>query len=306
MKKEFNLQVSNDTILKGYIFEPSTESKAIIQICHGMAEHIERYIDFMTFLCDNSYTVIGYDQRGHGKTAGSIENCGYMDDSNNIDVLVTDVHKVISFMKENYPNQKIYLFGHSMGSFVSQRYVELYNSEIDGLILSGSSLNDNLFIKLGNIFASIITKIKGRRYISKFINNLSLGSYNKKFKPNKTSVDWLSRNDENNINYENDEFCGKIFSVSFFKDLTNTFLLISKDIELIDNSLPIYIMSGDNDPVGNFGKGTTLLFNKLKSIGVQDLTLELYKDGRHEMLNEINKEEVYDNILEWLKKHNKE
>lgn len=303
MKKEFNLQVSNDTTLKGYIFEPSIQSKAIIQICHGMAEHIDRYLDFMTFLSDNGYTVIGYDQRGHGKTAGTIENCGYMDDSNNIDVLVNDVHKVIIYMKDNYPNQKIYLFGHSMGSFVSQRYAELYNNEIDGLILSGSSLNDNLFIKLGNILASIITKIKGRKYISKLINNLSLGSYNKKFKPNKTSVDWLSRNDENNLNYEKDEFCGKIFSVSFFKDLTNTFLLISKDIELIDNSLPIYIMSGDNDPVGNYGKGTTLLFTKLKAIGVQDLTLKLYKDGRHEMLNEINKEEVYKNILDWLKKH---
>lgn len=303
MKRDFNLQVSNDTILKGYLYEPTTEAKGIIQICHGMAEHIGRYDNFMNFLCDNGYVVVGYDQRGHGMTAGSVENCGYMSDSDNIEVLVEDVHKVVEHIKNAYPEKNIYLFGHSMGSFVSQRYVELYNNEISGLILSGSSYNDGLIIKLGNILASMITKSKGRKHISRFINNLSLGSYNKKFKPAKTSVDWLSRDNENNVKYENDEYCGMIFTVSYFKDLTNCFKLIAKDLELINNKLPIYIMSGDNDPVGNFGKGTTLLFTKLKKVGISDLTLKLYKDGRHEMLNEINKEEVYKNILEWVTNH---
>lgn len=303
MKRDFNLQVSNDVILKGYLYEPTTEAKGIIQICHGMAEHIGRYDNFMNFLCDNGYIVVGYDQRGHGMTAGSVENCGYMSDSDNIEVLVEDVHKVVKHIKNAYPEKNIYLFGHSMGSFVSQRYVELYNNEISGLILSGSSYNDGLIIKLGNILASMITKSKGRKHISHFINNLSLGSYNKKFKPAKTSVDWLSRDNENNVKYENDEYCGMIFTVSYFKDLTNCFKLIAKDLELINNKLPIYIMSGDNDPVGNFGKGTTLLFTKLKKVGISDLTLKLYKDGRHEMLNEINKEEVYKNILEWVTNH---
>lgn len=303
MKKELNLQVTNEIILKGYIYEPVTEPKAIIQICHGMAEHIDRYDHFMNFLCDKGYIVIGYDQRGHGKTAGSVENCGYMDDSNNIDVLVQDIHKVVRFAKNAYPDKNIYLFGHSMGSFVSQRFVELYDNEINGLILSGSSFNDGFIIKIGNLLASLITKLKGRRHISKLINNLSLGSYNKKFEPAKTEVDWLSRDEENNIKYINDEYCGMIFSVSYFKDLTSTFSLIAKDLELINDDLPIYIMSGDNDPVGNFGKGTTLLFNKLQGVGIRDLTLKLYKDGRHEMLNEINKEEVYNNIIEWLEKH---
>ena len=241
MKRDFNLQVSNDVILKGYLYEPTTEAKGIIQICHGMAEHIGRYDNFMNFLCDNGYIVVGYDQRGHGMTAGSVENCGYMSDSDNIEVLVEDVHKVVEHIKNAYPEKNIYLFGHSMGSFVSQRYVELYNNEISGLILSGSSYNDGLIIKLGNILASMITKSKGRKHISHFINNLSLGSYNKKFKPAKTSVDWLSRDNENNVKYENDEYCGMIFTVSYFKDLTNCFKLIAKDLELINNKLPIYI-----------------------------------------------------------------
>lgn len=303
MKKDFSLQISNEITLYGYIYEPSTESKGVIQICHGMAEHIERYDEFMNYLCNNGYTVIGYDQRGHGKTAGCIENCGYMDDSNNIEVLISDVNRVNDYIRDNYPDQKIYLFGHSMGSFVSQRFAELYNGKIHGLILSGSSYNDNLLIKIGHLLASLITKIKGRRHISKLIHNLSLGSYNNKFKPTKTSADWLSRSHENNIKYENDEYCGMMFSVSFFKDFTETFSLIAKDLELIDSDLPIYIMSGDNDPVGDFGKGTALLFNKLKNSGISDLTLRLYKNGRHEMLNEVNKEEVYKDILEWIEKH---
>lgn len=303
MKKELNIQITNEITLKGYVYEPTGESKGVIQICHGMAEHIDRYDDFMNFLCCNGYTVVGYDQRGHGKTAGSLENCGYMDDNNNISVLISDVNRVNDFIRENYPAQNIYLLGHSMGSFVSQRFVELYNGKIHGLILSGSSYNDGLIIKLGHIISSIITKFKGRKHISKLMHNLSLGSYNKKFKPSKTPVDWLSRSYENNINYKNDEYCGMIFSVSYYKDITETFSLISKDLELIDNDLPILLISGQNDPVGDFGKGVATLFNKLKATGINDLTLKLYKNGRHEMLNEVNKEEVYDDVLKWLKKH---
>ena len=303
MKKEFELLVENQVTLKGFIYEPEQQIQGIVQICHGMAEHIKRYDDFMQYLCDNNFVVVGYDQRGHGMTAGSVENCGYMDDYDNIEVLVHDVHKVNQYIKELYPNLPIFLLGHSMGSFISQRYVELYDNEIDGLILSGSSYNDGFIIKMVNMLASLITKIKGRKHVSHLINNLSLGSYNKKFKNAKTEVDWLSREEGNNQKYVEDEYCGMIFSVSYFKDLTKTFTLICNDLELINNDLPIYIMSGDMDPVGEFGKGTTKLFNKLKGVGVTDLTLKLYKDGRHEMLNEINKDEVYANILQWILEH---
>ena len=281
MKKELQIPSTNETILKGFIYEPDTEAKGIVLICHGMAEHIQRYNKFMQFLCDNNYIVFGYDQRGHGQTAGSVENCGYMDDTDNIQALVYDLHIVIEYIKKDHENLPIYLFGHSMGSFISQRFVELYDKEINGLILSGSTFNEGLFINAGHALASIITKFKGRKHISKLINNLSLGSYNKAFKPNETSVDWLSRDKENNIKYEQDEYCGMIFSVSYFKDLTKSFKLIANDLELISNDLPIYIMSGDNDPVGNFGKGTTKLYNKLKCdiIGHFDLITKYNADG---------------------------
>lgn len=303
MKTEFNLQLTAEITLKGYIYISSGEAKGIVIICHGMAEHIGRYDEFMNYLSNEGYIVVGYDQRGHGKTAGSIEACGYMDDEDNFEALVNDLYKVNSYIKEQYPNLPVFLLGHSMGSFVSQRYIELYGNTLNGLILSGSSFNQGLFITLGNLLAAIITKLKGRKYISNFINDLSLGSYNNKFEPAVTGVEWLSRDENNNLKYVEDEYCGMTFSVSYFKDLTKGFKTIKKNLELINNDLPIYIFSGDADPVGDFGKGTTLLYTKLKKIGVKDITLKLYKEGRHEMLNEINKHEVYENILEWLNKH---
>lgn len=305
MRKEFNLQITTETILYGYIDEPldKDNAKGVVFICHGMAETIERYLDFMSYLSNNGYIVVGYNQRGHGKTAGNVNNLGYMDDYDNFNVLVEDLHFVNQFIKNTYPGKLIYLFGHSMGSFISERYIELYNDDIDGLILSGSALNTGIKYSIGHTLASIITKIKGRKHKSNFINSLSLGSYNKKFKPAKTSVDWLSRDNDNNVKYENDEYCGNIHSVSFFKDLTNGFKNINKDFGLVNSNLPIFIISGANDPVGEFGKSTTKLYKKYKNIGIKDLTLKLYTDARHELLNEINKEEVYTDILEWINAH---
>lgn len=304
MKKEFKFPATNKINLIGSIYEPLTSPKGIILICHGMAEHISRYNEFMEFLSNNGYIAVGYDQRGHGETAGSPDKCGYWDKNDNLEVLINDLHKVVIHLKKAFENLPIFLIGHSMGSFVSQRYIELFNDGLTGVILSGSSYNKKAFIFVGNKVASIITKIKGRDYKSKLLDNLAFGSYNKAFDNTKTNVDWLSRSEENNINYSNDEYCGMIFSASYFKDFSNTLRLITKNLELIDNNLPIYITSGDKDPVGNFGKGTTLLFNKLKQKGIKDLTLKLYKDARHEILQEINKEEVMKDMLSWIEKHN--
>lgn len=303
MRKEFSLTSTKNVTLYGYITEPEGNVKGVVQICHGMAEHIERYFDFMDFLSNNGYIVVGYNQRGHGKTAGSVEKQGYMDDEDNFDILVQDVHIVHEYVKKLYPNMIYYQFGHSMGSFVSQRYTELYGNEIDGLILCGSSFNKGLSINLGYLIASLITSIKGREYKSMFVDNVAFGSYNKKFKPNKTNVDWLSRDHESNLKYIDDEYCGAIFSVSYFKDLSHGFKQITKNFNLMRKDLPVLIISGDADPVGNYGKGTTKLYKNFKKQGVTDVTLKLYKDARHELLNEINKEEVANDVLVWLNNH---
>ncbi len=303
MKKEFEICASKNVTLYGYIFEPVSDVKGIVQICHGMAEHIERYFDFMTFLSNNGYIVVGYNQRGHGKTAGSPDKCGYMDDEDNFHILVDDVHLVNNYIKSIYKNKIHYLFGHSMGSFVSQRYLEIYNDEVDGCILCGSSYNKGFIVNVGYKVAKIITKFKGCEYRSSLMDSLAFGSYNKKIKPCLTAFDWLSRDNENNMKYVNDEYCGMIFSVSYFKDLMKGFKVITKNMKNIKKDIPILVISGDADPVGNYGKGTTKLYNNLKKCKINDVTLKLYKDARHELLNETNKEEVYYDVLSWIDNH---
>lgn len=301
-KQDYELSVSEGYVLKGHIWE-ADDAKAVIMLCHGMAEHIERYDDFASFLANHGYIVVGYDQRGHGKTAGSVENLGYMSDDDNFKALVDDLHKTNEMIKEKYPNMKVFLFGHSMGSFVSQRYIQLYSDTIDGVILSGSALNKGLLFKVGYKLARRICKKHGRKYHSELMNNMSFGSYNKKFKPNRTDYDWLSVNEENVDKYIADPYCGTLFTVSFFMDMINLFNVMCKEFDKVRKDLPIYIMSGDKDPVGSFGKATTNLYKEYKKNGVEDVELKLYPGGRHEMLNEVNKEEVYNNVLNWVNAH---
>ena len=303
MKKiDYELPVSEGYVLKGHIWE-NESPKAVVMLCHGMAEHIARYDDFATFLANNGYIVVGYDQRGHGATAGSVENLGYMSDNDNFVALVEDLHETNKMVKEKYPNLKIFLLGHSMGSFVSQRYIQLYSDTIDGVILSGSALNKGLLFKVGYKLAKHICKKHGRKYHSELMNNMSFGSYNKKFKPNRTEYDWLSRNEENVNKYIADPYCGTLFTVSFFMDMIHLFLIMGPDFANVRKDLPIYIMSGEMDPVGSMGKATKKLAEEYKKNGVSDVELKLYPEGRHEMLNEINREEVYQNVLNWINKH---
>lgn len=305
IEKEFITQSDSSLPLIGKVIEPTPieETKAIILICHGMAEHIGRYDSFMSFLTNHSYICVAYDQRGHGKTAGSVDKCGYMDDVDNFEALVQDLHTVFLHIKHDYPKYPVILFGHSMGSFVSERYVQLYGDTLDGVILSGSSLNKGFYYSFARKLTSIITKMKGRTYKSPFVHHSSFTSFNKKFRPNTTSVDWLSKDMENNKAYEKDEYCGNVFSVSYYKDLTNGFKTILDNFELVPNLLPIYIMSGQEDPVGKFSKGPIALQKKYLHVGVHDVSLKLYPTGRHEMLNETNKDEVYQDILTWLDNH---
>lgn len=300
MSKQYIYVTKDDVKLYGDEYEPQGEVKAVLLIVHGMAEHRKRYADFANFLADNGIKVYAYDQRGHGQTAGSLDNVGYMSDVDNFKALVEDVNSVILDIKEKNPGKKVFLLGHSMGSFISQRYSELYGSNVDGVILSGTNYVKGALFRMGRVIASIITSCKGRKYRSKFLDNLSFGSYNKKFKPNRTTYDWLSVNEENVDKYIADEYCGTLFTCSFFKDLLQGFKDISSDVDLIRSDLPIYLIAGSLDPVGNASKGPKKLFKEYGKKGIKDLEIKLYEGKRHEILNEDNKQEVYEDVYNWL------
>ncbi|AYE35408.1 alpha/beta hydrolase [Clostridium septicum] len=279
------------------------EVKGIIQIAHGMTETALRYDYFAKKLTKEGYIVYAHDHRGHGDTAKSKENLGYVADDEGFYWMVNDIKELNDIIKKENPNKKVVLFGHSMGSFLSQRYFQLYGDKIDGLILSGSNGRPKNITKLGILVAKLEMTIKGRKAKSRLMDKLSFGDFNNNFKPNRSNYDWLCSVEEEVDKYIQDEKCGFICSTSFYYDLIRGLWDIHKEENLngVPKNKPVYIFSGDKDPVGYFGVGVKNLYETLKRNGVSDIEYKLYENGRHEMLNEKNKDEVILDIIDWIK-----
>ena len=302
MRENFKFKDSDGIELNVYKWIPKDEKIGIVQIYHGMTENVLRYDEFAEYLNDKGFIVYGHDHRGHGLTARTKEDLGYIADNEGFDWLVRDLYELISNAKQENKGLPIYLFGHSMGSFVSQRFVELHGKDIDGLILSGSNGEPTKLTPFGILISRLEIKLFGRKHTSKVMDKLSFGNFNKKFKPNRTPYDWLCSVDSEVDKYIANEHCGFVCSSSFYYDLLRGLKEIhnEKNFISIPNELPIYILAGDMDPVGFFGKGIMNLYEKLKNNGIKDVKYKLYKDKRHEILNEDNKEEVMNDISIWL------
>lgn len=299
-KDEGNLEI----FVNKWIPEENVKVKGIVQIAHGMAETSARYEWFASTLTNQGFIVYANDHRGHGQTAGTVSKLGDLG-KDGFNSMVENMHQLNEIIKEENPNLPIFLFGHSMGSFLTQRYICLYGSELKGVILSGSCGKQGIIIDIARLIAkreSVKIGVSGQ---SNKLDKLSFGSYNKSFKPNRTSFDWLSRDNKEVDKYIADPFCGTVFTAGFFYDFLGGLKSIADNSQInrVPKDLPIYIFSGDKDPVGKNGKGVLKLFKTYKEHGILDLTYKLYKDGRHEMLNEINKEEVSLDILKWINAH---
>ncbi|WOW67989.1 alpha/beta hydrolase [Clostridioides difficile] len=275
--------------------------KAVIQIAHGMAETAQRYETFAKVLTKNGYIVYTNDHRGHGKTAKIIENVGHLAEKEGFRCLVEDMYTLTNIIKKENEDLPIYLFGHSMGSFASQRYIMDYSNNLSGLILCGSNGKQGIILNLAHLIINREIKKYGRRSKSNKINNLIFGGEIIR-RNEKTKFDWLSRDKEQVEKYINDPFCGVVCSCGFFYDLVQGLKEIEdkENLKKVPLDIPIYIISGDKDPIGKNGKGVLRLRDRYIKLGVKDVTCKLYKDGRHELLNEINREEVFEDIICWL------
>ncbi|MDX5642445.1 alpha/beta hydrolase, partial [Clostridioides difficile] len=269
--------------------------KAVIQIAHGMAETAQRYETFAKVLTKNGYIVYINDHRGHGKTAKIIENVGHLAEKEGFRCLVEDMYTLTNIIKKENEDLPIYLFGHSMGSFASQRYIMDYSNNLSGLILCGSNGKQGIILNLAHLIINREIKKYGRRSKSNKINNLIFGGEIIR-RNEKTKFDWLSRDKEQVEKYINDPFCGVVCSCGFFYDLVQGLKEIEdkENLKKVPLDIPIYIISGDKDPIGKNGKGVLRLRDRYIKLGVKDVTCKLYKDGRHELLNEINREEVFE------------
>lgn len=281
---------------------PDAEPRAIVQIIHGIAEYIGRYDEFMSFLADNGIIAVGTDHLGHGKSIESEEQTGFFAYDNGWDYVVRDEEVLRLAMHENYPELPIIVFGHSMGSFMTRTLLIRYPDAFNAAIISGTGNQGAALVNGGLFMGNLVTGLRGAHHYSKFLNNLAFGSYNKIYDNPKTEYDWLSRDEANVQKYIDDPLCGFIPSCSLFRDMMTgvKFITSKKNLTAMNKDMPVYFMSGDMDPVGECGKGVQKAYNNFLEAGMKDVSIKLYPGGRHEMLNEINKDEVYADILAWI------
>lgn len=302
--EQFYFRGQEDLAIHTYKWVPEDGCmiKGVVQIAHGMAEEAYRYKRFASFLVENGYVVYINDHRGHGKSAETAEQLGHLAERRGFEYLVLDMHTLTCIIKDEYPGLPVFLFSHSMGSFATQEYIMHYGEHIDGAIISGSNGKQGIMLSIGAFIAAKEVKKKGRKAKSPLLDKLIFGKYNKPFQPNRTPFDWLSRDNDEVDKYIANPFCGTVFTAGFFDDFMGTLKYIEemKNIEQVPKDLPIYIFSGDRDPVGKNGKGVMKLVNTYKKVGLKQISYKLYPGGRHEMLNETNKEEVMQDVLDWI------
>lgn len=285
------------------IWDKVSEPKAVLQIFHGMAEHSGRYEVFAEFLNNKGIIVYADDHRGHGRTAENNGQLGYLGEHGFYNV-VEDEHIITKHIKEIHKELPIFIFAHSFGSFIGQEYITRYSKEITAIILSGSAKNHGVDIEAGLLVSSIQNKFCDNRKEAKFIDNFAFGGFNKNIENPPTKVAWLTRDEEEQKKYLEDKYCAFVPTIDFYKNLFDGFSkLYEKDkLEKINKELPILILSGDKDPVGKQGESVKSLYEQYKNLNIERVDIKLFVDARHELLNEINKEEVFDYIYDWFVK----
>lgn len=288
---------------------PEDEDSIIgaVQIVHGMAEHIERYDHFARFLNEKGFVVVGNDHRGHGKSLAFEGDTGIFAEKDGWDLVVNDVRKVTLQLKDQHRGLPLFLLSHSMGSFIARDYISRWGSDFNGVILSGTGNQPPSMIGILGFLVKIELFFRGLRHRSSFFNDLSFGSYNKPYGPEApTPFEWLSRDRQQVDLYVNDPLCGYICTTAHYRDLAEGLKRVcSPEIYgKIPKDLPVFLYSGDEDPVGGI-KGSLVrqVCENYRKAGLEDLSIQFNPGGRHESLNETNREEVYGIFLDWMMKH---
>lgn len=281
---------------------PEGVPRGIVQIAHGIAEHSRRYDAFASFLADNGFVVYANDHLGHGESINDESELGFFAENGGWEMAVEDMRKLHDLAVGEFPGIPYFLFGHSMGSFLARTYIIYFRSGLDGVILSGTGQQPMALVLGGKMLGKMEIKKNGAKYKSEMLNNLAFGKYNDGFDTPRTISDWLSRDEAEVDKYIEDPLCGYIPSASLFRDMMCGIEFISKarNVQRMNKSLPVYFMSGDADPVGENGKGVLRAYKSFLAAGMKDVTVKLYHEGRHEMLNELNRDEVFKDILNWL------
>ena len=301
----------------GKMWIPEGNIRAIVQISHGMAEHIERYGEFAEFLAGNGILVVGNDHMGHGKSVQSEDDLGYFaipvkgmsrkkrEQYSSSAQTVKDLLHITKIVKKHYPGVPYILLGHSMGSFLVRRYLMECGEEMDGAILMGTGHHSSKEVCMGRIVNKCISLIKGERYRSKILNRILFGAYNRRIENKTGKSDWVTSDEKKRTEYDNDKRCGFIFTMNGIEALLSTLHYIVKpeNIEKMPTNIKMMVLSGNDDPVGNYGEGVKKMYQEYVRHGISDISIKLYDECRHELLNEKIKDVVYKDIFDWIDEH---
>ncbi len=296
------LSRDKETEIVYYVYTPDCTPKAVFQIIHGMCGYMEKYEHFADYLCSKGMVVCGFDMRGHGKSAKNEDELGFFGSKKGYTYFKEDTEDLRLIMREKYKRLPYIVFGHSMGSLILRDYMTEYGNNIDGAILSGT-VGGKFPLKQGIAVSEFTSRFKGGKYRSEFLKKAVMKYFDMEF-PEKTKGAWLSRDTSVGEKNANDTMSKFYFTARGYNDLIRLYANVAREewANEVPKSLPVYIISGSDDPIGQRGEGVTAVYESLVDAEVNNITLKLYEGARHELVNEINKEEVFDDINEWCDK----
>lgn len=290
------------TKLNGLIWRPDGEPRAVFMIAHGMSEHIARYDEFARFLADHGIAVIGHDHLGHGGSVRTEHDYGFFAEKDGDRILLQDMRRVRRLAGTLFPDKPVFLLGHSMGSFFTRRYIAVFGSDLAGAVISGTGCitagqAEFLYKMTGGLI-----KAKGSHGYDTAVDMLVIGQYVMQFGNRKRPGSWLSRNRENAAAYAADPRCGFRFTLGAYHDFMHLLhdLALEKGFDTMPRDLPILMISGMEDPLGGYSKNVLKVYNRYIELGMNDMNIMLYPEDRHEILNETDRDIVYNDVLSWL------
>lgn len=304
MKNEFYFPSKDgNTEIHTIEWKPEGEVKAVLQMCHGMVEYIDRYDEFAQYLCERGFYVVGNDHLGHGKSIQSKAEYGFFHEKYGNACVVADMHTLRVRTAKKYPDVPYFMLGHSMGSIMLRQYIQMYGGGLSGALLLGVVAEQPpVALHFGRCLCRMIALVRGWHYRSKLVDKVVTGSFNKKYKPARTRADWVTSDMEKLDAYVADPLCSFVFTVNAYYHMLGGMLKMQKkeSVFMIPKTLPIVFAAGTDDPVGGYGKGVRRIYEKYKAAGIRDVTLRLYSGDRHELLNETDRKQVTQDLHHWM------
>lgn len=303
MKKEHFTYPSNDGVTQIHAIRwiPDGEVRAVLQISHGMVEYIDRYDEFAGYLAQNGILVTGNDHLGHGESVRSEEYYGFFAEKDGNQTLLRDIRRLQKLTRKEYPEAPYFLLGHSMGSFLARQYLCLHGEELAGAIIMGTGYQPRVMVRFGMGLCSVLARVYGWDHRSKLVDGMAFGGYNRRF-GSLEGKEWLSRNEENVRRYVSEKWCSFRFTLNGYYNLFYSIYTLSfeKHLEKMPKDLPVFFVSGAEDPVGQFGRGVQKVYEQFRKIGMRRVSCKFYPEDRHEILNELDREAVSADILRWM------